>query len=69
METRITNIVLEKNHFIVFATILGNEETMGFDENATAENIKQWVIDRKAYYQDLKTKEEELKEDLLNVEL
>ena len=69
METRITNIVLEWTHFMVFATILGNEETMWFDENATADNIRQWVLDRKTYYQDLIRKEEELKEDLLNIEL
>ena len=69
METRITNIVLEWTHFVVFATILWNEETMVFDENATADTIKQWILDRKAYYQDLINKTSELKEDLLNIEL
>jgi len=68
METRITNIVLEKDRFIVFALINGNEEVNVFMPEVTAKDIQAWVIEREAYYASLDTKLEELKAELITLE-
>jgi hypothetical protein len=69
METRITNIILEGSRFRIFAIILGNEETNVFAPEVTAQDIRDWVAERVEYYQELRLKEEALKEELINVEL
>jgi hypothetical protein len=68
-ETKITNIVLDKDRFTVFATILGNEEEKTFTEEVTVKDIREWVRDQKQYYQGLKNKEGNLIETLVNKEL
>ncbi len=69
METKITNIVLDKDRFTVFAKILGNEEINTFMPEVTAQDIRNWISERVAYYQSLHEKEEELKDELMNIEL
>ena len=69
MDTRITNIVLDRNRFTVFATIIGNEEINTFHEEVTAQDITAWVDERKAYYQMLLDKESSLIEELVNKDI
>lgn len=69
METKIKNITLSGDRFQVFAVICGNEEVNTFMPDVTASVIKEWVAERQAYYEELKTKELELQEELLNIEL
>lgn len=67
---RITNIVLDWDRFIVFVTYSNwVEETNTFMPEITWQEIKQYIDDRKSYFDWLIEKEEELKEDLLNIEL
>jgi hypothetical protein len=69
MIAKITNIVLEWDRFIVFASIWDNQETITFMSEVIAQDIKNWVLERKTYYEWLEIKEEELKTDLLNIEI
>ena len=69
MDTRITNIVLDRNRFTVFATILGNEEVTTFTEDVTAQDITAWVEERRVYYQTLLDKEASLIEELVNKDI
>jgi hypothetical protein len=57
----ITNIVLEKDRFKVFATINGVEKVNLFKPEVTAKEIIDWVQTEAQYYEDLKAKEIELK--------
>jgi hypothetical protein len=61
METKITNIVLDIDRFIVFATINGVEEKNIFMPEVTANDILVWLNERIEYYDSLKIKEDELK--------
>jgi len=65
---KITNIVLEWDRFVVFASFWDNEEVSTFMPEVTAQDIKNWVLERKTYFEELERKEEELKTDLLNIE-
>lgn len=60
----IKNVVLEKNRFRVFIEIDGNEETNVFLPEVTAQEIKDWHAEREAYYAFLKSREEQLKQEL-----
>lgn len=67
--TKFNNIYLSGDRFQVFATICGNEETNTFMPDATANDIRNWALERKAYYEDLKAKELELQDELIGIEL
>ena len=66
----ITNIVLDKNRFLVFVDFSnGIQETNVFMPEVTAQDIRDWVLERQVYYDDLETKEQALKDELLNLQL
>ena len=65
----ITNIKLEGNRFIAFATNDGNEETMAFMPEVIGEDIKAWDRERATYYRELREKEALLKEELIEKQL
>jgi hypothetical protein len=69
METKITNITLDKDRFTVFFTVLGNEENITFMPDITAAGIREYILERKTFYQDLLDKQAALQEELLNVEI
>lgn len=66
MEYKITNIVLEGSRFRVFIEINGIEENNLFMPDITSTEIRQWAEERALFYQELKEKEEELKNELIN---
>lgn len=66
MEYKITNIVLEGNRFRVFIEVNGIEENNLFMPDITSTEIRQWAEERALFYQELKEKEEELKNELIN---
>lgn len=66
MEYKITNIVLEGNRFRVFIEVNGIEENNLFMPEVTSIEIRQWAEERALFYQELKEKEEELKNELIN---
>lgn len=67
---KITNIVLEKDKFRVFYT-LSNwvEENNLFDPNMMGQEIQDYIKWRIEYYNELIAKEEELKNELLEITL
>jgi len=67
MEYKITNIVLEGNRFRVFIEVNGIEENNLFMPDITSTEIRQWAEERALFYQELKEKEEELKNELINL--
>ena len=69
MQTHITNIQLIGDRFQVFAHIMGNDEVNTFMPGVTAQDIKNWVAERIAYYELLKEQELALQQELLNIEL
>lgn len=70
METTIKSIsIINGDRFQVLAIILGNEEVSVFMPGTTATEIKDWVLDRKSYYEDVKLRELELQEQLVGIEL
>ena len=70
MKATITNLILEGSRFRVFVRFdNGVEEMNVFQPEATAEDIKAWVLERITYYEELLAKEEALKEELINLEL
>lgn len=66
MEYKITNIILEGNRFRVFIEVNGIEENNLFMPEVTSIEIRQWAEERALFYQELKEKEEELKNELIN---
>jgi hypothetical protein len=65
--SRITNIVLNKDRFIVFVEFSNNiNEENTFMPDVTADDIKNWVKEREIYYNELEQKEQNLKNELLN---
>lgn len=66
MEYKITNIILEGNRFRVFIEVNGIEENNLFMPDITSTEIRQWAEERALFYQELKEKEEELKNELIN---
>lgn len=66
MEYKITNIILEGNRFRVFIEVNGIEENNLFMPEVTSTEIRQWAEERALFYQELKEKEEELKNELIN---
>lgn len=67
MEYKITNIVLEGNRFRVFIEVNGIEENNLFMPDITSTEIRQWAEERALFYQELKEKEEELKNELIDL--
>ena len=66
----ITNIVLEKDRFRVFVRFSNDvEETSIFMPDSTAEDIKAWVNDRKIYHEEMLSKEQELQNSLIGLEI
>lgn len=62
----ITNIVLNKDRFTVYALIDGVEESNTFMPEVTAQDIKDWCNERLAFYEGLNIKLEELKNELVD---
>jgi hypothetical protein len=60
----IKSLALEKDRFRVFIEIDGNEETNVFPPEVTAQEIRDWHAEREAYYAFLKSREEELNQEL-----
>lgn len=67
MEYKITNIVLEGNRFRVFIEVNGIEENNLFMPDITSTEIRQWAEERALFYQELKEKEENLKNELIDL--
>lgn len=67
---RITNIVLEWELFKVFVSFSNwIDEQFGFRWMLEKEQLINTINAKKQYYEELKIQEQELKEDLLNIEL
>ncbi len=66
IEGKITNIVLVKGQFQVFAIIDGNQESNTFLPVVTAPEILTWLDERVAYYTELREKEILLQSELLD---
>ena len=70
MESTITNIILEKENFKVFYKI-ENDEGFLFESNnyfngeVTAQKIRDFIQEKVIYFNDLKDKEELLKNELI----
>jgi len=69
IEAKITNISLLRDRFQVSAIINGNQEDGFFMPDVVAQDILNWLEDRKFYYQSLLTKQEQLKETFINEDL
>lgn len=65
---KITNIALNKDRFIVFIELSnGIIEENTFMPEVTAEDIRNWLNERVIYYNVLAEKEQQLKDELLNL--
>ena len=64
MNANITNITLNRDRFVVYATIYGNDEVEVFAAEATARDVKAWLSTCVEYHVNLLQKLADLKTQL-----